>query len=248
MPTINDLGKVLEEVHLSGTIDECVVVVADGVATVLAMDMTSSLFIQSSCPSPIAGDHRLGIGNLALFCRYLNMCKDYEVALTLVDNKLSIKKEKGTVVRYLLSDADLVPTYDSAWEDAGNAVEDELSAFDPSNRLELTDEAVSEFLSVMKLFTPNSVLISVGKRGLVSLHGGRETEHEFDCALGSIKAFKGEPFVVRILGSHLTAVFSRLDHTQEPTIWLQAEQSAIVQATRSTWILQPIKDEVQHGS
>ena len=75
MPSVARLVESLEGVHLGGIVEDCVIRIKDSVAYIKAMDMTSSVYIQTECPFDNPDDI-IGIGNLALLIKYL---KSYEI-------------------------------------------------------------------------------------------------------------------------------------------------------------------------
>ncbi len=236
MANVNDLARALSDVHLNNLIEECVVTFDDGKAYIKAMDLTSSLFVQTSAEIDHE-DGQCGIANLALFGKYLNLIKDIDVTIKQKENILTVKPAKGSTVKYLLAEVDLIPSYNDEWDD--NILEEELEKF--TGKMSLTQESVSDFLQVMGLFAPNSVYFEVSKKGLVTLHGGRETEHQFEVKLGKIKDV--DPCTVKVYGKHLTPILSALDFKDDTELFLTEGEAIIISTTQTSWMLQPTSDE-----
>jgi len=237
MSSITDFVSMLESVHLQGVNEECVVTIADEQASVMAMDMTSSLYVQSSA----AFDHeddQFGVGDLALFIKYLKSYAGVEVEFTRSDNKLKIKPAGGSVTNYLLSEVDLIPTYDSEWEGEDKATEciEEYSGKPTTLRVDRVDE----FLKLMGLFSPNSINLTVNKKGAISVHGGNQTEHQFDIELGKSKCGACD---LKVYGPHFVAVLGSLDFEKKPVIYIQDEQPITIVNGGDNWILSPLDSE-----
>ena len=236
MAPINDFARALNDVYLGNIIDECVVTFEDGKAYITAMDLTSSLLVQTSADIE-HDDGQVGIANLTLFVRYLNMIKDIDVTLKQQDNKFIIKPKSGGTVRYLLAEVDLIPSYKEEWPD--DMFEEELKEYAKS--MTLKQDSVSEFLSIMNLFNPNSVYFEVDKKGKVTLHGGQETENQFDVSLGKIKGV--DPCSVKVYGKLLAPILSAVDYGADPQLFLLQGSPVIVTTEKTNLMLNPTEDE-----
>lgn len=239
MSNINRLVPMLEGVFLGGIIEECILTVKDNEAHIRAMDMTQAVYVQGVCPFE-HDDDKMGLGSLSLFIKYLRSYASSEMAFTRTDNVLTVKPESGGTLKYLLSDTDLVPTYDEAWdEDPTDPIDAMIDG--QENKLELTETSVKEFLKLMGLFKPNSVTINVTKRGMVILHGGNETAHQFDVTLGKIKAPEA-PISVKLYGNNITAVLSVVDFSEptfNPVLYL-IEGEVVILTESLAWVLRPL--------
>lgn len=236
MAPINDFARALNDVYLGNIIDECVVTFEDGKAYIKAMDLTSSLFVQTSADIE-HDDGQVGIADLTLFVKYLNMIKDIDVTIKQDDNKFIIKPTKGAIVRYLLAEVDLIPSYKEEWPD--DLFEDEITNYGKS--MTLKQENVSEFVSIMNLFNPNSVYFKVDKKGKVTLHGGQETENQFDVYLGKIKGV--DHCSIKVYGKLLTPILNAVDYGADPQLYLCNGAPIIVMTEKTNWMLNPTNDE-----
>ncbi len=236
MSSINGLAKALNDVHLGGLIDDCVVTFEDDKAYIRAMDLTSSLFVETSAEVEHE-EGQIGISNLSLFVKYLNTIKDLDVTIKHKENRMSIKPKDGGTVNYMLSEVDLIPSFDDEWEDT--MFEDEIALH--GNPMALKQVRVSDFLSIIGLFQPNSIYFKVSEKGIVSVHGGAETEHQFDVTLGRVK----EPTAceVKVYGKHLTPILAGLNYEEEPQLYLTEGESIVISTTSSNWILEPISSD-----
>lgn len=235
MANVNDLARALDNVLLGNLIEECVITFEDDKAYIKAMDLTSSLYIQTVADIE-HDDIQIGVGSLPLFVKYLHMISDVDVTIKHKDTRMMIKPKTGGVVNYKLAQVDLIPTFDSDW---GDLIEEALEEYDSSTKLKQVP--ISEFLSIMGLFTPNSVYFEVDSKGKVILHGGKETSHMFEVELGKIKGV--DPCSLKVYGKHLTPVLSSIDYNEEPRLYLKQDDAVIISTNKSSWILQLIKDE-----
>jgi len=236
MSNIAKLVPLLESVYLGGIIDECVLSVKDGTVSVKAMDMTTSVYVQGSCATDLKDD-QMGIGNMSLFIKYLRSYNSSEMEFIHNDNVLTVKPEGGSTLKYLLAETDFVPTYDAEWEDISeDPIETAIGNADYSTLIQ--ESAAQEFLKLMSLFKPNTVTVSVSKRGLITLHGGNSTEHQFDVQVGKVK-IENSIDPIKLYGANITAVFSVLDFTSEVTMHLVSGELLLTTEVAS-WVLRPI--------
>lgn len=245
MADVARLVESLESVHLGGIVEDCVVRIVDSVAHIKAMDMTSSVYVQTSCPFENKDDI-IGLGNLALIIKYLKSYSSAKMEFSRVDNTLTIKPDNGATLRYLLSQVDLVPTYDSSWDESGmDPIAEIIEKFDVS--VVLNEGVVKEFLKLMSLFKPNGVLVNVSRRGRVSLHAGNETDHQFTQVLGDSSKQVENPFSIKLYGANLSAVLSALNYAEPVTLYIVGNEVSIVMEN-SAWVLSPLSNESETTS
>lgn len=237
MTTVNALAEVLNDVYLNGVIPECVIDVKDDVASILAIDITNSCFVSTSAEFKHK-DARFGIGNLSLFTKYLSSLGDVTTKIKQDDNTLIIKPKQGSVVRYVMAQADLIPNYESDWEDEGDMIEEEVSQH--SSYLSLTLEKVSEFLRLMGMFNLSSVSFVVDKNGKVELHSGKDTEHQIKTKLGDSEM---EECTTYVYDKYLIAVLSAINFDKNPKLYLKEGEAAVIVTDVSSWLLRPVHND-----
>jgi len=237
MSSVARLVSALESVYLGGIVEECVLRVQGNEAHIKAMDMTSSIYTQVNCPFEYEDDV-IGLGNLSLLIKYLKSYASSEMDISRADNVLTVKPEKGGTLKYLLSQVDLIPTYNEEWEDGDDPIQ---AAIDNHTcTLEIKEESVKEFLKLMSLFKPKGVLINISKRGRVSLHGGNSTEHQFTVIIGEAGA-QENPIQIKLYGDNISAVLSALDYTEPVNMYVMGAEIAIV-TENAAWVLRPLTD------
>lgn len=229
------LITLIDNVHLNGVINEIVMSVEDGVAKVMASDMTQSLFVQSEAATTME-DCKIGMQDISLFAKYLKANKGKEIAITKKDNTLSIKPAGGSLVTYLLSEVELVPTYNSEWD----GIPDRVGTLPIEGNLVVTVDKVSEFLTMMGLFKPNSVELQVNKNGKTTLHGGNSTTHQFDTTIGVCKEF--QQVKMAFFGPQISAIFSAFDFTHTVSIGLVPDDNLmVIKNGHTSWVLSTIQ-------
>lgn len=236
MSSLGALSVLLENVWLNNTINECVLFIADGKVTCKAMDLTGSIYVETSIASDIP-DNTLALGNLGTFIKYLKVYTGIDATISRNDNRLTIKPKGGATLKFLLSDPDLIPTYDADWEN-----EDRVAAVleNFESELILTNESISEVVQLMKMFGTKNAVFNVSAKGLVTVTGGNDSEHQFTGTLGK-STFK--PCSIEIAASNLLSVLSVLDYTENPVIKLAADNPIVISCQGSTWVLNGIESQ-----
>lgn len=230
MASTNELSRSINNTFMNGRVEGCVIKVEDNKAHIMAMDVSAALFVNTVAEIKMS-DCELGIGNLNLFTKYLNLLKDVDVDIKLKDERLTITSGKDNKVEYLLSEPDLIPNFDEEWPDSLFA--DELENYE--NSMKLTQEKISEFLKFFSLFTPNNVAFEVDKKGKVLLKGGADTETKFQVLLGKIKGV--EACTIKVYGDNISAVLSSLDYDANPELLLNDSDAFIVKTDHTGWIV-----------
>ncbi len=242
MISADKLAKMLSDVSLNKIITECVINVKDAVATVYAIDLTSTVFVQTNVPLKDMEDCQLGIGDLDLFVKYMNSLSTSNLTLSVKNNRLVVVPTEGASVRYVLSDQDLIVTFDENFVEQGDVIQAEFDEYDYFDGMALTQKAVDSLLTPVNLFAPNSIIFKVSKKGKVTAHSGKETEHQIDVAMGSTG--KGDGCNVKVYTKHMTSVLNAINFEENPHIFFSAdeESSIVIQTDSSSWILQPIEE------
>lgn len=234
MPDIIDFVQSLNDVYLGGIIGECVIEVEGGTSVVRAMDMTNSVFVESKAQVDMP-DCQIGIADIGLFTKYLSSLGAADVQFSIDDDYvLKIRPKGGSTVKYVLSEPEHVPSFDESWD--SSTIKDELALYSVS--MPLTEQPVQEFLNLMGMFSPNSVSFHVTKSGRVSLHGGMETEHNFNTSIGTMK--NCGPFDIQVYGKNIKQVLSRVDYGANPQLMMDPEEAVVVHSDCTTWIIQPV--------
>lgn len=232
MPNMTPVLDMLEKVCLDNTINECVVTIKDGVCSCKAMDLATTVYVEANAPLAV-DDDIMAFGNLPLFIKYLKSYPNIDMTMKRVDNRLSLKPRGGATLKYLLSESDLIPTYDEEWGEESRSAK-VIEEFEERDGLVLTNEALSEFISLAKTFAPKAVELTVSDSGVVSVTGGNVAEHQFTVELGSSDL---EPCTANLPTKTFLAVLGQLDYLDNPTMLLGEDKPVVVISPEATWVL-----------
>jgi hypothetical protein len=236
MSKANDFLRAIKQVSLGNLIEDVRAITKDNVMTIRAMDRTQSIFVDTKADVEIE-DSDLGLTVLSVLSKYLNLVKDNDVVITLDDNYLCFKTDTSEV-KYLLTEPDAISSYEEGWGDIEDAIELQIEEGGYEEPLQLKQEKISEFITLMGLFAPNVVTIQVGKRGDVILHGGKESDHQFDVNIGKIKATGS--FSVKVYGKNFDEILSVLDLNEECFLYIAPEQDVIIKTNQTGWVIKPL--------
>lgn len=221
------LGELLQRVHLKGLIQECVLTVSDGVATVQAIDMSNSIFLH--CSQKVGGeDMELGFNNLSTLTKYLD--DSGEVEFKIGDKWLTIKRKGQGQLKFLLLEITQVPTAVKEPDAVKKIKKME------GNAIPITDELRERFAYYFGLVKNKSVVFSITKKK-VYIRSNRNDPEQFQFAVGKTKAGDME---VEVYSEHLLSI---LDHAngKKSSLHLAEETPVVVHYNKTNlWALTPI--------
>ena len=236
MANITALTTSLGHVYLNGLIQECVIHVKNNKATILAMDLSASLFVQTTAELEL-DDTTLGVSDLALLYKYSNAIKELPVNIKQKDNRLILNQKKTGILKFLLAEADLIPSYDFEW-----GLDQTTAEFKKheSNGMILSKEGCSKLGIIMSTFDLNSIQINVDSKGKVSACGGLETEHQFTIQLGKVEDV--DELSLRVFTKILMPVLATVGDN-DTTMYLKEGEAILITSDVSSWVIHPIADE-----
>lgn len=228
------LLRLLSRVHLKGIIEECVLKVEDGIASVQAIDISNTCFLGASEKIAELPDATIGIGNLSTICRFLTDAKTVELGL--LPKKWLLLKRKGFgQIKSQLMDPDSVPTA------VDKAVSYKDLAANMKIELELSEKCVDELNYFTSLITAKSVAISA-KDGLVTIHSNAGDPQQFKFVI-STKAKKNWEGSITVFTNYLVAIMQTLvwEKKNKPTLLLGDKQPLLIQQnSKNYWAVVPI--------
>jgi len=182
-------------------------------------------------------DDQWGISNLPLFIKCLRAYQDKGLTITHTENRLVLKPEKGSSIKYLASEADLIPTYESDWEE-----KPPIDGLRPnfSGSMVMPQASVKEFIDLMKLFNLKTVKLTVNPKGRIFFQGGSENEHQFDVNFGVAKTI--EACSLKIYGEHLMSVISAVEGYDDAKLYIDQTESVLIEIPEASWVIGQIKD------
>ncbi|RLI66859.1 MAG: hypothetical protein DRO67_00350 [Candidatus Asgardarchaeum californiense] len=232
------LSAMFTDVSLNKTITECVVNVKDEIATVYALDLTESVFVQTSTDLQGVEDCQFGIGSLDVFVRYLNMIRGSSIKVSIDDSRLIIVPKKGRKLSYLLAEPDLIVTYEDSFLEQGDVIQGEFSDYDYGKGIDLKQEEVKDLLGIISLFDPNSISLRVNSKGKLTIHTGNETQHQSDISFGKTSCKECEH---KLYSEYFASILSIIKFEHNPKMFISNEEgsSVIITTDNTGWILQP---------
>jgi len=232
-----DLYDFFSKIHLGGKIDECVITRTKKGSKVMAMELEGTVMVHALTPLDFGMD-KIGIGSLPLLTKYLKANIESEISITCTPNRLNMKAGEGGKFGYLLSDPDLIPTYDPSWEETVNKKEI-LAKYE--HPVHLTRARIAEFSKFMGMFASTVITISVAK-GVVYFSSGSEVQHTFNVKMGNYGGEEFEP--VEIYGTTLMAIIRVLNIEEDaPELLLADNEDVCLKAGNALWTLHKIVTE-----
>ena len=227
--------RLLNDVHLGGLINECVLVVKDKVCTCKSMDIGTTLYLETESILDVP-DTSIGIGNISLLFKYLKLYKDSEIQFSIEEERLIIKPKGKKAFKYLTTDSEWIPVYDSEWEK-----ESPLGGvFDEStSSVVISKENALEFRNLAKMMGTKNCTISVeivDSVSTLSISGGDETDHQFSVDFGSLDI---PPCSTVTSCNNLLAILNTLDYTTSPEMMIGNDGSIILKSSKTVWGLRP---------
>lgn len=242
--------RMLRQIWLQGILNECVVEVKKGKATVEAVDITNSLIVLTT-GSVMSKDSKLtlGLGNLELLINFLSNMEDKQLSFKKESNHLSIKRKDGRrKLDYLTTEPDLIAT--RLIEEDNDA--EPYDTFSKMTEFEaiLSPTFIKDFLTYVGLLkTKDATLIFDGEEELKFILGDPD-EHQFEVTLGNEVEGEAEEsdedgFKVMINGEHLSHVFKIIDYDEEdpPKIKFAEDVPIMIEVDNTAWALLPIVEE-----
>ena len=236
MANVEHLITLLENVHLNGTITECVLNIEGDQCICQALSISNMVFVECGIPFRYEDD-QWAIGDITTLLKYLKAYQGYKIDISRKQERLIFKPKGGSILRFLSNEPSLIPTYSEKWEEQDSPVLTAKEAYDTS--LELTNEAIGEALNIIRMINPNSVNIVVSKKGKVTIIGGTEADHQFDISIGSSDF--GER-VVKVDTAVIVAVLAQLDFAAEPKLMVGEGTNLIIENGNTTWVVNSVDE------
>jgi hypothetical protein len=218
------LGRLLNKVYVNGLINDCLLNVSDGVASVEAIDLSNSVFLSVSEDIKAETDFQVGLINIATLCRFLeDSSGDLEAEVK--GNWFHVKDAKLGKMKFLLTEPDKVPT---AVTETGSA-EKLIEMYKDKNKVSVSKEALERFLYYQGLLKPSSVVFKV-KNGVVRMKNNEIEPQQFDFQFGKLP---GE-FQVEVYASHFLGVLKSSD-TATMSFYLAEGKPVLIKDGDNCW-------------
>lgn len=234
----------LKQVHLGGIINECVMELEKGKATIEAVDITATIvFISTAAIGSKRLSGELGLGNLELFIKFLSTIKEPKLAVQISENRMMVtRKDKRRSLDYLLSQPALIPTRLRMNEEDQS---DPAEAFSNmvETRAELNDGFTKDFGSYIATLKTKIVTVEVGESDVVFILGPK-SEHQFRLSL-PLAEENEEEFSLRVNGESLAKILSILEFGEEDepiTIGFGDDKPIIIESEGALWAVSPSEE------
>ncbi len=199
------MAELLGHVNVRGLVEECLLSVVGGLATVQAIDLTSSLFLSCSAKIGGSGDSlSIGLTKLSMLSKFLADAGDTPFLFKIRDNWLSVKQKRRGSLKIRLLDAESVPTIVESPVTLGQIGQDAIV------QLNVLPESVERLSYFVGLVGAPSVVFSVDLKGHVAVSSNDIAEQQFSFVFGKgVFARKCDKvFSSEVLADHLLKVFA----------------------------------------
>lgn len=230
------LSNLLRRVHLKGTLEECVLVVKDGVGSVQAVDMSNNLFL--ACSEKVEGVDKikLGIRHLSTLCKYLEDAGESSVSISTEKDKwIAIKRKGHGQLKCQLLDVEQVPTAVSNKD----AVEQILGS--KGAKVQIGSNVVEAFAYYMGLVKSKGAVFETIK-GVLYLKSNASESEQFKLKLSAMQ----KDIVVEVNAEFLLRVLQTVEVEDKALITLYVKTGRpviIMQDKKNFWALTPIAAE-----
>lgn len=192
-------STLLQRVGLGGLINECVIHVKKGEASITAVDLSNSVFIHCSEKiSDSAANVDFGLNNIPLICSFVEKVETLDVKFS--DKWLTLRRKGGTSLKCLSLDPAEVPTEVS---ESGSVAKMYGLRLNP---VELKPKAVENLLFMIGLVKSKSILLTV-KDGELTASSSAADSEQFRVRFGETKA---KDCAVTVFAEHLSRLLQAL--------------------------------------
>lgn len=236
----------LNQVHLGGIINECVLDMEKGRATIEAVDITATIvFISSASIGSKRLSGEFGLGNIELFKRFLSTIKEPKLNVKITENRMMItRKDRRRTLDYLLSQPALIPTRLRLGDDDEDETDPaEVYSGMVEAKAELSEGFVKDFSSYVATLKTKIVTIEVGENDVIFILGPK-SEHQFRLSLPLAEESE-EEFSLKVNGENLAKIFSILEFNEEDdpvTIGLGDDKPIVIEAEGALWAISPSEE------
>ena len=242
--TANTLN-LLKEVYLGGVINEAIITLEKGKASIEAVDITASIvYISSASVSTKKLNGELGLGNIELFIKFLSTMKDPKLSIALTENRMIVsRKDKRRKLEYLLSQPALIPTRLRMNDDDDNDPRDAFESM-AETKAELDESFVKDFSSYIATLKTKIVTIDVDADN-ATFTLGPKSEHQFKLSLPITEDPTDDDFTLKVNGDYLSKILSVLEFNEDDdpiTIGFSDGKPIIIEAAPSLWAVSPSEE------
>lgn len=237
------LTQAIKRVHLGGAINECVLNVSKGKASVEAIDITNSIVVLEK---RTIGEKTLsfdvGLGNLEILSKFLTSLEDKELLVRTKEGRMIIgNKQWARKIDYLTTIPDLIST---RLPPSKKQSPREKFREMPVAHLPLNQELVKDVMGYLNALKIRVATIWIDK-GKAKFILGTATDHRFEAYIAKVKNQELDGFKMKVNGDFLIKILSVLDFSNEeeiPTIGIAENSPLVLENGNTIWALVPLDD------
>ena len=229
------LLTVLKSAYLDGAVEEFVLNVQGGVATISAVDKSAVVFVCVSGPVGNVPDCQLGLKEPGFLIKLLESIKEEKVSFVIEEDKwLKIDTGSGNV-KVLLSQPEMIPTSVQEYKGPVEKMREEVEY-----SIALEKEVVEKYVYFQNLVQNNTTGIYISK-GKLSFGSGKFETRTFIVDVGEIES--KEDFELVVFGKYLKAIFSELDFSRNVEMSFGPGSPILIETGDFFWSLSPALGE-----
>jgi hypothetical protein len=231
------LNSILKKVHLGGAIEECLLVIKNGIGTIEAIDPTNCVFV--SVKERVSGKDEnceLGIIEMATMIKLLDSIQEDEVDFKVASEQITFKVKGRGEARFTLAKPELIST------SVGDVDVSDIKESSP-NEVEIEKKHVEDFVYFMGLFGSGTTVIE-SRKNKISLGSGEQEEKSFKNSFG--KGASIPDLQVSVYGDLFKSVLNELtwdEDSETPTINIGEDSPVLIQQGKASWALTPEEEE-----
>ena len=246
---INRFSKLLKDVYLGGTIEDCVIDLKGKTARIEAIDLSNTLIVISKIDifKSKVNEMSLGIGNIDVLIKFLKTISDTKINAVLNpdDYKMILKRSDARrKLTYILTEPELIPSRnerDNPEEDIKNKYIDIQDYSIKLNSLFIND--LLKYISLSKSLDLN---ISFKDEKIVFLCGN-ENNNQFELTLdGKIKKLSSgvDDINLNINSELIASILNNIDYDEDnpPVLYIGDSQPIAIEEDNTLWAISPIEN------
>ncbi len=230
------LKALLERVCLGGLIDECLLIVKEGVGNITAVDTGGSVLLAVSEELSGIEKGKYGISMISTLIKFLGMCKDKELTYAITDDKkwLQLHHKGHGKLSVMLLETEMVST--KLNEDP--AIAEEMKKYKVC--IDIEQRFIDDALRFMSLVSVGTIAFKVAGGRVQLISGFQGDTQQFEVPLGECKDV--EDFECATYAPQVIKVLSVMRAGKSSRIYLHSKKKPIIiqQDSKNVWALSSV--------
>lgn len=201
------LSRLVHDVHLNGTIEDCVLICKDNIASITAIDYSNSILVHVVEEIEGLPDLDIGMNSLSKLAKFLGDSEG-QVKFTLNDKWVTLSRKRGKI-SFLTFDSEMVPT--AVEDDAGllKKLKDNVTI-----KFSLEQDIRDELLYYMALIGSSTTIIHHdGKK--ISMMSNPNDEQQFNLIASKQKSDDEQEIRVEVYSKYLSSLLKHAPSNTE---------------------------------